>query len=642
MFDFVRNNSRLFLGVLVVLIALSFIGGGIQGYESFMSNDGVVAKVAGQKITQAEWDNAHRVLTERTRAQNPEADPKLFDTPEFKRRSLDLLLRDYTMSAAAKDQHLYISDARLTRLFTTLPDFANLRDANGGLNTQLLEAQGMSAQQFTERLREQIKVGQVLSGIESTATPSKTSTRQSVEALFQVREVQWMQFDAKKYAEQLQPTPDQLRKYFALPAQASAFQLPERADVEYVLLDLDGLKQSVSIKEDDLRSAYKQNLPKYTRPEERRASHILIKAEKSAPAAQRQAARAKAEQLLAEVKKNPAQFAELAKKNSEDPGSATNGGDLDYFARGAMVKPFEDAAFALKEGQISGVVESDFGYHIIMLTGVRGGTPEPFEAVRAQIEEEARQEQARKAYAEAAERFTNTVYEQADSLKPVAAELKLTVKSLPNVLHNPGKQDQGVFGNARLLEALFDAGNRSKGRNTEAIEVAPNKLLSARVVKHYPASKPPFEQVEAQVRERWVREESAKAAKLDAEQKLALWKQSPDKAQLPAPIEMSRKLQFSQPAAVLDAALRIPESQLPAWKVVDMGPSGAVLMRVNKVLPLKITPEETQDTLNQFGALWGKAEADAYTKALERDYKVNVMVKPAAKTSEAEKTSSGG
>ncbi len=642
MFDFVRNNSRLFLGVLVVLIALSFVGGGIQGYDSYMSDNGVVAKVAGQKITQAEWDNAHRVLTERTRAQNPEADPKLFDTPEFKRRSLDLLLRDYTMSAAAKDQQLYVSDARLTRLFTTLPDFANLRDANGNLNAKLLEAQGMTSTQFTERLREQIKVGQVVSGIESTATPSKTSTRQAVEALFQVRDVQWMQFDPKKYTEQLNPTPDQLRQYFAQPAMASTFQLPERADVQYVLLDLDSLKQSVSIKEDDLRSAYKQNLPKYTKEEERRASHILIKAEKSAPAAQRQAARAKAEQLLAEAKKNPAQFAELAKKNSEDPGSATNGGDLDFFARGAMVKPFEDAAFSLKEGQISGVVESDFGYHIIMLTGIRGGGPEPFEAVRGQIEEEARQEQARKAYAEAAERFTNTVYEQADSLKPVADELKLTVKTLPNVLRSPGKQDQGVFGNPRLLEALFDATNRSKGRNTEAIEVAPNKLLSARVVKYYPASKPPFEQVQAQVRERWIREESVKAAKLDAEQKLALWKQSPDKSQLPASVEMSRKLQFSQPAAVLDAAMRVPESQLPAWKVVDMGSAGSVLMRVNKVLPLKITPEETQETLSQFGALWGKAESDAYVHALERQYKANVLIKTPAKTAESEKSSTGG
>ena len=642
MFDFVRKHNKLFQILLVLLILPSFILVGVHSFDN-PGGDDVVAKVDRQKITQAELDNATRTMAERVRSQQPDTDAALFDTPEFKQRALDALIHDYTLNAAAYDQRVRASDSRLQRIFATASDFAPFRNADGTINAQLLEAQGISSAQFAERLRQQITVSQVIGGVENTGTVSKVANRLAVEALFQVREVQWRKFEPKAYAATLNPTPEQLRKFFAEPEMAAAFREPEHADVQYVVLDLDSLKSRVSVSEDDLRKSYEQNIKNYTQPEERRASHILIKAEKSAPAADRQAAKAKAEKLLAEVRKNPAQFAELARKNSEDPGSAANGGDLEFFGRGNMTKPFEDAVFALKKGQISDVVESDFGYHIIEVTDLRGGQAQPFEAVRAQIEDDARKQLAQRLYADAADKFTNTVYEQSDSLKPVADELKLTVQSASNVLRNPGAKDQGVLGNTRLLQALFDPANRSKARNTEAIEAGPNKLVSARIVKYYPDAKPPFEQVEAKVRERWITRESVRAARVDAEQKLNAWKQAPDKADMPAAVQMSRRLVFSQPPAVLDAALRLPEKQLPAWQVVDLGDEGFALIKVNKVLPLQIVPEEEKATQAQFTNYWAKAEAEAYLKALQREYKTKVLkpqVTDAAKA--GDKSASGG
>lgn len=642
MFDFVRKHNKLFQIILVLLILPSFIFLGVQSSDLGGGGD-VVAKVGSQKIMQAELDNAVRTMAERVRSQQPDTDAALFDTPEFKQRALDALIHDYTLNAAAYDQRVRASDSRLQRIFATSPDFAPFRNADGTINSQLLEAQGISSAQFAERLRQQITVSQVIGGVENTGTVSKVANRLAVEALFQVREVQWRKFEPKAYAAQLNPTPEQLRKFFDEPAMSAAFREPEHADVQYVVLDLDSLKSRVSVSEDDLRKSYEQNIKNYTQPEERRASHILVKAEKSAPAADRQAAKAKAEKLLAELRKNPAQFAELARKNSEDPGSAANGGDLEFFGRGNMTKPFEDAVFSLKKGQISDVVESDFGYHIIELTDLRGGQAQPFEAVRAQIEDDARKQLAQRLYADAADKFTNIVYEQSDSLKPVADELKLTVQTASNVLRNPGAKDQGVLGNTRLLQALFDPANRSKARNTEAIEAGPSRLVSARIVKYYPDAKPPFEQVEAKVRERWITRESVRAARLDAEQKLAAWKQAPDKADLPAAVQMSRRLVFSQPPAVLDAALRLPEKQLPAWQVVDLGDEGFALIKVNKVLPLQIVPEEEKATQTQFTNYWAKAEAEAYLKALQREYKTKVLkpqVTDAAKA--GDKSASGG
>jgi len=249
-----------------------------------------------------------------------------------------------------------------------------------------------------------------------------------------------------------------------------------------------------------------------------------------------------------------------------------------------------------------------------------------FEVVRAQIEDEARKQLAQRQYAEAAERFTNGVYEQSDSLKPVADELKLSIQSARDVLREPGTKDQGpVFGNSRLLEALFNADNRAKARNTEAIEVAPNKLVSARVVSYHPAATRGFDEVKAELRDRWITQESRKAAKADAERKVAEWKQSPEKSGLPAPVEMSRRTVFNQPPLVLDAAMRVPANELPGWSVVDLGAEGVALIKVNKVLPLTISEQEIKETQNQFGGYWGRAEADAYYRVLKRQYKVEFL-----------------
>ncbi|MES2089154.1 MAG: SurA N-terminal domain-containing protein [Pseudomonadota bacterium] len=625
MFDFVRKHNRILQGLLMLLILPAFVVGGMVGYSKFMDDSGSVAKVAGQKISQAELDQSHRRMVERVRSQQPDADPSLFDKPEFKQQVLESLVREYVLSVAARDQNLRAPDARLVRLFATDQQFAFLRNPDGSLNKELLQAQGMTPAQFAERLRLDLSVSQVLGGVSGTAISSSLANRVAVEALFQVRDVQWMKFEPKQYIAQLKPTVDQLKAFYNDPANAKNFLVPEKADVAYVQLDLESLKKRVSVSDEELRRSYQENLARYTTPEERRASHILIKAEKSMAPAQRQAARAKAEQLLAQVKKTPAVFGELAKKNSDDSGSAVNGGDLDFFGHGAMVKPFEDAAFSLKQGEISGLVESDFGYHIIMLTGIRGGSAQPFESVRTQIEDDARKQLALRQYAEVAEKFTNEVYEQSDSLKPVADDLKLTVQTANDVLRNPGAKDQGPLSNQRLLQALFDESNRSKGRNTEAVEVGPNKLVSARILKYTPASKPPFEQIQAPVRERWLAAEALKAARQDADQKQALWKQSPDKAQLPPAVQMSRRLVFSQPPAVLEAALRASDKQLPAWTVVDLGAEGSALVKVNKVLPLQIGPQEVQETEAQFAGYWGKAEADAYYQSLKRKYKVEYL-----------------
>jgi peptidyl-prolyl cis-trans isomerase D len=293
--------------------------------------------------------------------------------------------------------------------------------------------------------------------------------------------------------------------------------------VEYVVLDLDSVRSGIRVNEDDLRTYYKENLTRLAAKEERRASHILINAAKDAPAADREQAKARAQELLAQVRKSPASFAEVAKKSSQDSGSAPAGGDLNFFGRGAMVKPFEDAVFAMKKGEISDVVESDFGYHIILLTDIKTPRQPSFEELRPSLEAELKQQQAQRKFAEVAEAFTNSVYEQPDSLKPVADSLKLKIRRLKVSRAFLVLAPAARLANPKFLEALFANDSVEGKRNTSAIEVGPSQLVAGRISTYTPTRTLPLQEVSDRARLLLIAEKSAELARKDAEAKKAAW-----------------------------------------------------------------------------------------------------------------------
>jgi peptidyl-prolyl cis-trans isomerase D len=386
------------------------------------------------------------------------------------------------------------------------------------------------------------------------------------------------------------------------------------------VLDLDVLKAGINVPEEDLRKYYSENASRYTAAEERRASHVLIGAAKDAPATERAQAKAKAETLLAELRKNPASFADVAKKNSSDTGSAQRGGDLDFFARGAMVKPFEDAAFAMKTGEISNVVETDFGYHIIRLDAVRGGDKKPFDAVRGEIEDEVKKQLAQKRYAEVAEQFSNTVYEQADSLQPVIDKLKLK-KQTATVQRTPAAGATGALASAKLLEAVFGNEAVRNKRNTEAVEVGPNQLAAARVVQHTPARVQALAEVLPQVRQRVIAEQAAARARKAGEARLAELRAGGDTSALPAAVMLSRASAQSQPRALVDAVLRADATKLPQWLGVDLGEAGYAVVRLTAIKPPPADAPELTQLLPRYSQAWGAAEAQAYYSALKTRFK---------------------
>ena len=625
MFDFFRKHTRVLQFLLVLLIFPSFVFFGIQGYSGFTGDaNASVAKVAGNNITRTEWEAAQREQMERVRRQMPNVDPKLFDTPEMKLQSLDGLVRERVMLVAADKLHLVTTDDRLQRVFSADSQFAFMRNPDGSINKDVLSAQGMSSEVFAQRLRQDLTLRQVMLGMSGTSFAPVSATAAALDAMFQQREVQVQRFETKASLDKVSPSDADIEKFYKDPANALQFQAPEQASIEYVALDLDTLKKGIGVPEDDLRKYYTENEKRYTTPEERRASHILIKAEKSASEADRAKAKAKAEGLLAELKKNPAAFADLARKNSEDPGSAEKGGDLDFFGRGAMVKPFEDAAFGLKPDEVSGLVESDFGYHIIKLAAVKGGEKRGFDAVRAELEAEVKTQLAQKRFSEVAVEFTNMVYEQPDSLKPAADKFKLELRTAQNVKRMAVPGTVGALANAKFLDALFSADALRNKRNTEAVEIAPNTMVSGRVLLYAAAHQLPLAEVKTRVRDRLATVQAAALARKLGEERLAALRVAPDTALAEPALLVSRAQPREMQSAVLDAVLKASAATLPALVGIDLGEQGYAVAKVSKVLGRDPAAADAGRGQAQYAQAWGEAESQAYYAALKARFKVEI------------------
>jgi peptidyl-prolyl cis-trans isomerase D len=428
----------------------------------------------------------------------------------------------------------------------------------------------------------------------------------------------------ESYAGQVKLAADAVQKHYE--ANRKQYELPEQVRAEFLVLSRDGMIAQASVSDEEVKAAYQSRADRYKEGETRRASHILIRAAKDAPEAEAKAAKAKADELLAQVKKAPADFAKIAKQNSQDPGSAEKGGDLDWFGRGAMVKAFEDTAFTLKEGQVSDVVRSDFGFHIIRLAGVRAERSKPFEEVKADLLAELKREAGMKKYAEAAEAFGNTVYEQADSLKPAAEKWKLEIRQT-QWLAKGGKLPP-PFDNPKLAAALFSDDGLKNKRNSEAVEVAPGALVSARVLEHKPAAVQSLDVVKGDIEKRLVRDEAFKLATKDGEDKLSRLAKGEVVALNWSPARnVSRTAAQGMPGDSLRAVFKADTGKLPAYTGVAVPGNGYALYRISSVKGVGEVGKDDpvgRALAQQYTRFVAEEEFSAWMSTLKEKYPVEI------------------
>ncbi|MBS1141488.1 MAG: peptidylprolyl isomerase [Proteobacteria bacterium] len=618
MFDAVRNNKRI-VQVFLALITLPFA---FFGVESYMRNDGSggdVATIGDIKITQQQFQQTLREQQERLRTQlGGQFDPKMLDNPEARKAVLDDLINQRLLLVEASKKHMFAGDNAVRQAIGAIDAFK----VDGKFSVERYEAalrgQGMSPAGFEAQLRQDLTLQQLAGAIGQSGVVSRTVADRLLALQTEKREVMEYRLNLDTYLGKIKLADDAAKKFYD--ENAKQFELPEQAKAEYVVLSMDAIASQLAVTDAEIKAWYDGHKDRFQVPEERRASHILIASEKLG----KDKAKAKAEEVLAEIRKNPAAFADLAKKNSDDPGSASKGGDLGFFGRGAMVKSFEDATMSLKEGEISGVVESDFGFHIIKLTGIHAAKEKPLAEVRGEIESELKKSAGSRKFAEAAEAFSNIVYEQPDSLKPVAEKFKLTVKT-SDWLGRQANPANGVLGNEKLMAALFSDDSVKNRRNTEAVEIAANTLVAARLVDYKAKALQPFDGVKANI-ENLLRSKEAQAlAAKDGEARLEALKKGDDKLTWGTAKLVSRMDARQLAPAAGQTIFRMDTSKLPSYAGVELPGSGYALYKLSKVQPGEQLNEATrQGMLKQLGNLVAKEDVQLYLAALRSRYKVEV------------------
>ena len=518
MFDLVTKHKRV-AQIILFLMTIPFAFFGVDYYFRGGSTTDVVATIGKEKITLAEFDQSLRDQQQRARQMmGRNFDAAMFDNPEVRFAVLDQVVNDHLLAGKARDERFRVSDAQLRETISSVPAFQENGKFSGDRYEQFLIGQGTNRIAFEEKLRQDVMVAAVQEPIAVANMVARPSTEKFLGLLEQQREVAVAVVGAEPFVKDVKIDDAEVKAFYD--KNQAAFQTPEQVKIEYLVLSQDVLLAGTNVDAADVKKQYDASIKQYSTAEERSAAHILIPVKPDAPEADRAAAKKLADDVLAKAKANPAKFGDLAREYSKDPGSAQQGGDLGSFARGTMVKAFEDAAFAAKPFEIVGPVQTDFGWHVIKVNGAKAAQVQPFDEVKAQIEADLKRQQAAQKFAAAADQFQNLVYEQADGLAGAAKTLNLVVEVTPFITRS---QAQGLAkGNAKFVQALFSPESIQGKRNTEAIEIGPNALIAARILEYKPGAPRPFDEIKDEIRRQLTRKAATDLAQNSGRAKLTM------------------------------------------------------------------------------------------------------------------------
>lgn len=620
MLDSIRSVAQGWVGkALLALITIPFALFGIDSYLSQAGNNVAVAKVDGSDISIQEYSNALQNLRNRLQSEG-KVDQAELDKPEVKFLVLDRLINQQLLEKEIKNAKYAISDAQLATYITGMPNFQKDGKFSQELYDELLQQNKLTPKKFEASIRSDLLAQQAQDGISKLGFISNARADATLKLLKQKRLVTVSEIKTKDFIDQVKIDPAQVKAYYE--QHKDKLRTPEQVKIEFLLMSASSLVPTIKVDDEEVKKFYTENASKFQGNEQRRASHILIGFGVNATAEQKQAAKAKAEGLLAAIKKNPKSFEELAIKNSQDPGSAAKGGDLGSFGRGAMVKPFEDAAFAMKVGQVSDLVESEFGYHIIKLTEVTGQSSD-FESLKPQIKGELIFQKAQAAFAEKAESFSNTVYEQSDSLLPAAKAIGGQVqKSDWSSREDVAK----FFKNDKIVDAIFSEESIKDRRNTEAIEISPNNLLSARVVDYKASAPKTFDEVKGGIEDLLKLEAAAKLAVAKGEAALKSLRDGKEVAALEwiPEVTVDRKTAAGLTQLAMTQIFKTDISKLPAYSGMADSKLGYLLVKVINVDNSAVGDEEAVKTAK---AELSAALADEYLAAYKQSLREKAKIK---------------
>lgn len=594
MLEALRARSQSWVAKLILaLITVPFAIAGVDSYLSNVGSKATIAEVNNEPITILEFDNA---IKDQRDSMEGKVDPNYVKDPTVRKAVLDRLINQKLLTEEVKRAGYTITDEQLYKLIVGMPEFHKDGKFSQEIYDQLLSSNGMTPTVFEARMRKDLLSRQIQQAVASMAFIPASAEEQTLKAKYQAREISVAAIHADDFLGRVKVDPVAAKKYYD--QHKDEFRVPEQVKVEFLVLSLNHLLTGMQVSDEEIQRHFQENTEKYQGDEERRASHILVAIGGKKDSAAKEEAKQKALKVLDQAKKSPENFSELAKRYSQDPGSAPNGGDLGVVKRGVMVKPFEEAVFSMAPGSISDLVETDFGYHIIRLTELKGAT-QGFEQKKPEIRGELMYQKAQAKFAEVAETFSNLVYEQSTSLQPAADQFKLQ----PQRSDWLSREDAAKFfkNNDRLASAIFSDEVRKEGRNTEAVEIGPNTLAACRVIDTRPASFKPFESVESQIEEAMRKKEAAIMAAGEGEKALGLLNQGKESASLlwSSPVLAARHDPQGLTESVIAKAFKMSVANLPSYAGATSSDGSFVIIKVGALADGTSTLDQAEKQRSQ-------------------------------------------
>lgn len=493
MLELIRSRAQgVFAWIIVGGIIITFALFGIQQYLSG-GGDTSVARVNDSPISQTQLERAYSQQRQRLAEMFGGELPAMFTEQMLKQQVLGQLVSREVLIQAALESGMRVGNEQLIGIISGVTDFQENGKFSPAKYEQLLNRQGMTPGQFEGSVRRDVLASLYESGFRDTTFITKAEEDNLLRLQNQQRTIGYLTVAIAPYEKEVKVGDEDINIYYQDNSQR--FMQPERVKIAYLELDIADLAKEVKVDDKELRSRYEAQKINYTTPEERKASHILVKVAEDASAELVEQARKKADAILIKARSGE-DFASLAKAESQDTGSAKKGGDLGFFGKGAMVPAFEEAAFKLKKGDISELVRSPFGFHIIKLTGIRGGDVKPFDKVKDQIRKDIQNEQAEQKFYDMAEQLENLTYEHPESLQLAVETLKLPIKSSDYFSRKGGP---GIAANQKVTAAAFADDVLLKGNNSASVELARNHIVVLRIKDHQPEAVRPLAEVKEQI-----------------------------------------------------------------------------------------------------------------------------------------------
>ncbi|MFB2668434.1 peptidylprolyl isomerase [Shewanella xiamenensis] len=619
MLEKIRDGSQgvIAKGILVLVI-LSFAFAGVSSYLGSTS-DVPAAEVNGDKITKAELEQAYQSERARMEQQLGEmfaalsADERYLES--IKQSVLERLVADKLIDQAAAAMGLRVSDEQIIAAIKSEPAFQTDGKFDNDRYQAILRQLGYQPQTFRSMMRVDMTRRQLTAALVGTEFVLPGEAKQLAELQGQTRDIRYLEVDSAPYLANASVTDEQVKNYYD--ANQGQFMSPEKVSLDYVELNAADFAKDSKVTEEEAQAYYDEHKTQYVSNEKRLAAHILI-----GPGSDEAAAKAKAEDLAKQLD-NGADFAELAKANSEDTLSAEQGGKLDWFEPGVMDPSFDAALFALQKGQHSAVVKTDFGFHIIKLLDVQPGTTVPFADVKTKIIAQLQEKKAVDQFYSLQSKLADTSYEVPDTLAETAKVVGVEIKTTPLFSRD---DVPAALNKPDVVKAAFSDSVMRQGLNSEVIELEPNHVVVIRMKEHHDAGTMPLAEVKADIAERLKQDQANAAARAKAEELMAQVKAGA------ADVSLIAKAKLGRGAQDLDAAIVTKTFQMPtpsAAPVVDTVAlaNGYAVIALDKVNAAESVSDELVNALKQrLNAQYSEADYRGLIESLKANAKIHYPV----------------